>query len=595
MTARYFIGWHDRRKETMTKKLVCSPPRCCRYNNGMNFHMLVVLMTLLIGIVVTTSSFFVVVVDGTKIAFVGDTGMEDIEHNGYGHLTMQMIQDQDVDLVVHVGDYDYWGKWGPKYWNTFVREYDVDFLGASGNAEVKDEEDGYGSAATWAEHQQYMHRLYLDRIYHATPYRRGACHGYDDPTEPGTVQEYGERYSCFYNSINSSSGRGSTATAATTIPNEEHFHFIFLGWWQGSNESLGDDAKEERRKSIEFIDREFESERSQAVPWRFCIHHLTSAKLSAGDKRRDNMILAGITDACRKHGAIIFSGHHHMYSRTKLLSSVGYGGKNKKNVAYDSHANADNTQYVLTEGTTMSITTGMGGYDGSCNGLYSNSSWMEKCISHPSTHRGAVIAEFHGTNNVGTFQYLNSKANGEVVDEFQITSTLGGRGGGVSASKPTTKPSRRPSRKPNRPSRRPTRKPSPPSRRPTPSPTRRPTRDDDDIGREEEREKEEEEQQEQEEEKEEPRPTQKPISSPTRRPTSKKPTQRYESEDDDEEARKPARDDDDIEREEEREKEEEQQEEEEEKEEPRPTQKVCKFYSVSCTQPDGSLHICIYI
>ena len=530
MTARYFIGWHDRRKETMTKKLVCSPPRCCRYNNGMNFHMLVVLMTLLIGIVVTTSSFFVVVVDGTKIAFVGDTGMEDIEHNGYGHLTMQMIQDQDVDLVVHVGDYDYWGKWGPKYWNTFVREYDVDFLGASGNAEVKDEEDGYGSAATWAEHQQYMHRLYLDRIYHATPYRRGACHGYDDPTEPGTVQEYGERYSCFYNSINSSSGRGSTATAATTIPNEEHFHFIFLGWWQGSNESLGDDAKEERRKSIEFIDREFESERSQAVPWRFCIHHLTSAKLSAGDKRRDNMILAGITDACRKHGAIIFSGHHHMYSRTKLLSSVGYGGKNKKNVAYDSHANADNTQYVLTEGTTMSITTGMGGYDGSCNGLYSNSSWMEKCISHPSTHRGAVIAEFHGTNNVGTFQYLNSKANGEVVDEFQITSTLGGRGGGVSASKPTTKPSRRPSRKPNRPSRRPTRKPSPPSRRPTPSPTRRPTRDDDDI-----------------------------------------------------------------EREEEREKEEEQQEEEEEKEEPRPTQKVCKFYSVSCTQPDGSLHICIYI
>merc|ERR1711865_586890 len=129
----------------------------------------------------------------------------------------------------------------------------------------------------------------------------------------------------------------------------------------------------------------------------------------------------------------------------KLLSSEGNGGNNNNtNVAFDSHANADNTRYILTEGTTMSITTGMGGYDGSCNGLYSNSSWMEKCISHPSTHRGAVIAEFHlEDDNVGTFQYLNSKANGEVVDEFQITSTLGGRGGGISASKPTTKPSRR--------------------------------------------------------------------------------------------------------------------------------------------------------
>ena len=50
---------------------------------------------------------------------------------------------------------------------------------------------------------------------------------------------------------------------------------------------------------------------------------------------------------------------------------------------------------------------------------------MEKYISHPSTHRGAVIAEFHlEDDNVGTFQYLNSKDNGEVVYEFQITSML---------------------------------------------------------------------------------------------------------------------------------------------------------------------------
>ena len=34
----------------------------------------------------------------------------DPENNGYGHLTMQMIEDENVDLVVDVGDFDYWGR-----------------------------------------------------------------------------------------------------------------------------------------------------------------------------------------------------------------------------------------------------------------------------------------------------------------------------------------------------------------------------------------------------------------------------------------------------------------------------------------------------
>lgn len=50
-----------------------------------------------------------------KIAFVGDTGMEDERYYGYGHLTMKMIEDQGVDLVVDVGDFDYWGRCSESY------------------------------------------------------------------------------------------------------------------------------------------------------------------------------------------------------------------------------------------------------------------------------------------------------------------------------------------------------------------------------------------------------------------------------------------------------------------------------------------------
>jgi hypothetical protein len=50
-----------------------------------------------------------------KIAFVGDSGMEDESNFGYGHLTMKMIENQGVDLVIDVGDFDYWGSCSESY------------------------------------------------------------------------------------------------------------------------------------------------------------------------------------------------------------------------------------------------------------------------------------------------------------------------------------------------------------------------------------------------------------------------------------------------------------------------------------------------
>lgn len=517
------------------------------------------------------TAFAPAIIQGVKIAFVGDTGMEDPEYNGYGHLTMQMIEDESVDLVVDVGDFDYWGrctetyqvksalttdllsgqsvelaskstlkrmKWqdgrhgsfegwevgiqlqdefvpkskmltktltldgesfqrdvisektwgeingnlklkggerdcygkpwdGPWHWNQFVRDYSFDFLGASGNAEVKDAPD-YGNAEIWSSHQQYMHELYMERIYNT---KRGACHGYSNQTEPGTVDEYGERFSCYYNN-----NRG-----------KEEFQFLFLGWWQGSNEGTDNGSKVNRKKTIEFIEREFSDERSKNVRWRFCIHHMTSAKLSGGDKNRDSMVLARITDACRKHGAIIMSGHQHIYSRTKMLKSVGTES-GEDPIPVDG-TNADKSTFVVSEGLTMSITTGMGGYDGACNGKYSNATWMDKCISRPSDHRGAVIAEFDEKDTrIGTFRYMNSLRDGNIVDEFRITSKLSGSVNNATKD-PSSKPSRRPTRTPTdsptesetgTPAPRPTRKTTASLTEretgiPTPRPTRKPT------------------------------------------------------------------------------------------------------------------------
>jgi hypothetical protein len=449
-----------------------------------------------------------------KIAFVGDTGMEDREYYGYGDLTIKMIDELGVDLVVDVGDFEYWGvcsesykvtkpltlasTWGrlvtvpdnailkryryqdgsqgsiqgwevgveltldndlilsneslalagsdrsaphsvavdqlviskrtwnfvfpylnqtdhcwgrpwdgPYEWSQFLRSHSFAFLGASGNTEVKPID--HGSPEIWASHQRYLHSLYMERIYNT---QKGACHGYFNRQEPGTIEEYGERYSCFYKHAGN-----------------EDFHFVFLGWWQGSDEHWNDESVEERRRSIDFIDREFNSTRSQKTRWRFCIQHMTSAKLSAGDKNRENMGLSGITDACRKHGAIIVNGHHHLYSRTKLLQGVGGpGGEEPVSIAEDAVAVEEgNSVGVISEGVTMSLTVGMGGYDASCTGKYANSAWMETCVASLTEHRGAVIAEFdEATPWKGTFKYHNSLNDAAVVDEFQLISRLPG-------------------------------------------------------------------------------------------------------------------------------------------------------------------------
>lgn len=176
---------------------------------------------------------------------------------------------------------------GPWEWNQFMRGYDFDFLGSSGNVEVR-EGPTYGSPEIWADHQRYLYDLYQQRIVQTN---RGECRGYHNSSFPGTPQEYGERFSCFYG-------------------DDGDHHILFLGWYQGSDEHWQDESTLARQQSIDFIDREFGSseDRVQNAKWRYCIHHMTSAKLSAGDASREHMELSGITDACRKHGALIFSG-----------------------------------------------------------------------------------------------------------------------------------------------------------------------------------------------------------------------------------------------------------------------------------------------
>mmetsp|Transcript_40142 Transcript_40142/g.94345 ORF Transcript_40142/g.94345 Transcript_40142/m.94345 type:complete len:400 (-) Transcript_40142:593-1792(-) len=368
-----------------------------------------------------------------KIAFVGDAGMKDPDHDGFGHKTMKMIEKEGVNLVIYLGDFEYWGrcreryevkkkklsfpakdgtvhaltegaalvryqwlrgrrephsgwqvgfrnaggeetlaavahkKWrkmkrklrltsgercdggpwdGPWEWRQFVRKHSFDFLAASGNHEVVPM-DG-GGPEIWADHQRHMYDLYEERIRETG---RGSCRGYYGDA-PGTAREYGERYSCLYGDQ----------------------HVIFLGWYEGSDHSSKSSARENRERSVRFINREFSRRDAGAerVRWRYCVHHNTATKLSPGPEDYNNRLF-GIADACRRYGALIVSGHYHIYGRTKMLKSVrGEPG------VYPEVADEER-QHLVVENQTMSIVVGNGGYTNACDGRYAGRSWMEIC------------------------------------------------------------------------------------------------------------------------------------------------------------------------------------------------------------------------
>ena len=52
---------------------------------------------------------------GINILFVGDIVMNDSEYKGFSHLTMKMIKSENVNLIINIGDYDYWGQCVKEY------------------------------------------------------------------------------------------------------------------------------------------------------------------------------------------------------------------------------------------------------------------------------------------------------------------------------------------------------------------------------------------------------------------------------------------------------------------------------------------------
>ena len=110
-------------------------------------------------------------VQAVKIAFVGDTGMGDSFDNGYGQRTMKMIEDENVDLVVDVGDYDYWGRCTETYKVRDTVRIDsltgrkVRLSEQSSLKRLKWQDGRHGSVEGWEIEVRNQHHIISDKLW----------------------------------------------------------------------------------------------------------------------------------------------------------------------------------------------------------------------------------------------------------------------------------------------------------------------------------------------------------------------------------------------------------------------------------------------
>lgn len=143
--------------------------------------------------------------------------------------------------------------------------------------------------------------------------------------------------------------------------------------------------------------------------WEIVAWHKNQRLLQVGDK--EDEVSYDLYDISRVEGGIIATGHSHMYTRTKLMSSF----KNQQ-VASDSNT------LTIEKGMTFAFTSGLGGksIDSQDVTLSKNPWWASIYSKDQGANYGALFITFNsrGTANNATGYFKD--IDGKVIDEFNL-------------------------------------------------------------------------------------------------------------------------------------------------------------------------------
>jgi hypothetical protein len=153
--------------------------------------------------------------------------------------------------------------------------------------------------------------------------------------------------------------------------------------------------------------------------WRICNWHKNQKKMQIGGKS-DEMGW-GVYENCKKHGALIMTGHEHSYERTKTLTSM-------QNQTVDTTCSDPGSMCVGPD-RTFAVVSGLGGnsvrpqtqclpatYPYGCK-----QEWAFIYASNQSATFGALFLDFYVDGDPKKARGYFKNVDNQVVDEFTIT------------------------------------------------------------------------------------------------------------------------------------------------------------------------------
>jgi predicted phosphodiesterase len=173
----------------------------------------------------------------------------------------------------------------------------------------------------------------------------------------------------------------------------------------------------------EYVAARLASPEAQAAAWRVSGWHLLMRNLQVGGKGDESGW--PVYENSRLGGAIIATGHEHSYERTNLLSDM-------------SEQAVAGTELVVSEGETFAFVSGLGGQSirdqerclpasppYGCNGT-----WASIYASDQGADYGAAFLVFNDQGDPCRARGYFKSINGEVADEYVVTSRVGPCAGG---------------------------------------------------------------------------------------------------------------------------------------------------------------------
>ena len=301
-----------------------------------------------------------------KVAFVGDQG-----HNDNSTAVLRMIKEENTDMVLHSGDFDY--NDDPAAWDKQIDDIlgeDFPYFASIGNHELK----------IWPQYQKKL-AARLERIDGAK------C-----------VGDLGVASACEYKGLFFVlSGVGTKGywydTSKLPFYAPWRFPFKFL-------------AMPSQFLHTSYIKNQLDNSDSL---WKICSWHKNQELMQVGFKVDEVGWQA--YEECRKAGAIITTGHQHSYSRTHLVSNfVTQQVASKSNVLQ------------IRKGRTFAFVSGISGKSihPQNDELAGKDWWALVYTARQDANHGALFCIFNenGTENMAHCYFKD--INGRIADEFGI-------------------------------------------------------------------------------------------------------------------------------------------------------------------------------